>query len=108
MRASCEDISPVDKMHESEDFSSFLKGQKPSSNAEVTHSEKGKQLAVQAPIFLTESWGLTLDLASALQGSCLLPPSAAHRPVLACSPYLCCTTLCNTPVLSMQGFILVF
>lgn len=90
MRTSCEDISSVHKTHESEDFSSFLKGQKPSSNAEVTHSEKEKQSAVQAPVFQAESWGLTLDLASALQGSCLVPLSRPARPVLpTCAVPLC-------------------
>lgn len=36
-------------MHENEDVFFFFEGEKnPSSNAEVTHSEKGKQSAAQA------------------------------------------------------------
>lgn len=78
MRTSCEDISSVHKMRENEDFSSFLK-KKPSSNAEVTHSEKGKQLAVLAPTSFRLRVGVWLWIWPQRCRSCLLPPSAAQQ-----------------------------
>lgn len=70
----------------------FFEGKKPCSNAEVTHSEKGKQSVLQAPIFQTDTWSLTLDLAPALQGPCLLPPSAAQQ---TCSGLFSLLMLCH-------------
>lgn len=52
---------------------------KPSSNGEVTHSEKGKQLAVLAPISFRLRVGVWLWIWPQHCRSCLLPPSAAQQ-----------------------------